>query len=171
MLRLGSLLLCANFGVGVLAATTGILLAAPAPFPSRKPVTGDLKKMQGRWVQVGWEAWRLHPGCWGGSTLLHHKGTEQKERWIIAGDRLTRQTGTFWAIRLNPRKHPAEVDLERIWPQPALRQRGLYKLEGDTLSASLSDFGGKRPASLGGRAGDHVLIFKRQRDRTHFPSR
>jgi hypothetical protein len=101
MLRLGSWLLCTypagGVAVGVLVAANGILLAAPAPFPSRKPVTGDLKKMQGRWVQVGWEAWRLHPGCWRGFGLSQPCG--KGGLYKLEGDTLSVRAPTRIPLR------------------------------------------------------------------------
>jgi uncharacterized protein (TIGR03067 family) len=118
-----------------------VLSLAPAPVPPHRlnPLPDNLKALQGTWEPVKAEAWFRWHGCWGGSCVYHSVAAPaDKVTWGIEGDRLTWRSQ--WAITLNTKKEPAELDLVRTSREPAFRRRGLYKLEGDTLIISLRGY-------------------------------
>ena len=135
---------------------------APAPFPKLKPLSDELKAIQGAWVPVKDVVWFRWHGCWGGSSILRGEGPpSDKIPWVIEGDRLTWRS--HWAISVNSKKDPPEIDLVRVSPLPAFRRHGLYKLEGDTLIVSMSE--STRPKKLEGSKDEEgsLVIYKRQK--------
>jgi uncharacterized protein (TIGR03067 family) len=128
-------------------------------------VKEELKKLEGKWVQVSVEA--------DGKTLTSEKDpptvTIRGDKWIEAS-KAGELVSTF---KLDPTKKPKQIDLtDKDKKGKPLTVPGIYELRGNTLTVSQpfpfeGDFTniGKRPTEFGTKPGDHfvTVIYKRQK--------
>src|SRR5262249_25232316 len=126
------------------------LAFAPAPFPRAKKKTteDDLARLQGTWERV----------------TLNGQAEPQLTVATIRGDRMQYPSAEdAWILKLDVTRRPKHVDFVHV--QEKMHFRGVYKLEGDTFTYSLSegaeqhrptDFDTKRP-------GAWVGVYKRKK--------
>jgi uncharacterized protein (TIGR03067 family) len=135
----------------LVVSSTGVAVAAPTPDPSAK----DLKRLQGEW--------RL--------TAATENGTEYPPEqhvwtWLITGTALRELGGTRGevingTIRLDATTKPPSLDLTDR--DDGLTARGIYRLDGDTLTVCVRVGGGERPKEFACKAGSRtvLIVFKR----------
>jgi uncharacterized protein (TIGR03067 family) len=137
------------------------LAFAPAPFPKQgDPNKEDLKKMQGSWTTVR--------RTYGGKPM-----TGRGEMTVvISGDRVKYlvdgMVRTEWIITLDAKKQPKIFDRKKVSGAGAGQiLRGVYRLEGDTLSTCYCQERGvslERPTDLeGAKAGEWLHVMRRKK--------
>jgi len=124
----------------------GLALALGAPAPKADPPT-----LVGEWVSekgvIGGDD-RAVPA--GNLTLTFTAdGQVQVREGAKPPDRAT--------YKADPKKAPAEIDIDPPAVEKAPAMTGIYKVEGDTLTLCLSR-GGKRPAKFESPAGSDLLL-------------
>ncbi len=131
---------------------------APAPFPRRsKPEKDDLEKMQGLWQCIR----RTHAGRPASRGNVTVEIASSRFRYRVDG-RIT----TEWAVTLDSRKKPKVLDRQRVGgPGAMIVLRGIYRLEGDTLTVCYHQSQSEgRPADFDGSgAGIWLMVLKRAR--------
>src|SRR5947209_5481399 len=115
----------------------------------------ELQRLEGTWVQVSVEE--------SGKSATSHP-----EQLIIAGEQWIVSGVEFAAtFSVDPTKEPKQIDVVMHGSgSTTFRLPGIYKLEGDTLTVSMSrDMSGhgKRPAEFSTKPGDpfSVIVYKR----------
>jgi uncharacterized protein (TIGR03067 family) len=97
---------------------------APAPFPKPDTTRTDLRKLQGEWTRASYTA--------GGRENVSARGATI----VFAGALLTySQEGNIlgkYTVSLDAKKKPGVFDFKEI--ESNTNYRGIYKLEGDTLT-------------------------------------
>jgi RNA polymerase sigma-70 factor (ECF subfamily) len=160
-LKTGMALLLA---VGLLSAGWGVArtyrteAAGPAGATRGAAPKRDKDRLQGTWQQVA---------CTG-----KHKvpaDLVKKTTLVVQDDTITVQTdGRFsyeLAFRLDESKAPKTIDEALVKPEKGSQPyRGIYSLEGDSLTFCFSDPGQKRPTEFTGGAGSGwtLTVFKRK---------
>jgi uncharacterized protein (TIGR03067 family) len=142
----------------LLTATVLVLTAQAAPAPLPKADTGkdDLKRMQGAWdrvgITVGGRASRA------GGLTARIAGT--RLTWLADGKPMVE-----WALTLDGTRTPRAFDGVPLGPGGKARPwRGIYRLEGDTLTVCYHQ--SKRPTDFTRpRPGVWVEVFKRLKKR------
>jgi uncharacterized protein (TIGR03067 family) len=134
----------------LLLLTAGSALAAPAPFPKYRPDrTSDLVWIQGTWTRTAVYGWRADG--WESLIAPPHDFTFT-DRQLIVGALIER-------FALHPYQSPRGIDFSSNGV-PGV-ERGVYTIEGDTLTIVLAPRGDKRPRSLDDGATKYVFRRKR----------
>jgi uncharacterized protein (TIGR03067 family) len=123
------------FTRAVLPFAVVLLIAADEP---AKDVKKELDKLQGEWTMVSMETrGRKFPD----EEVGRYKLTIKDDQWIVtSGSQETKQ-----AIKIDPSKDPKTLDLTfKVGDQERL-SRGIYKLEGDTLTLCRTQGERERP--------------------------
>ena len=129
------------------------LAFAPAPLPrvSRAGPRSDLERLQGTWEVVD--------SRMSGVEMTHNKGARvevRRERWTFI-DKTDSATRLHWDLRLNPSATPPEIDFEGL--EGVASSRGIYRLEGDTLTISYGYVtGGGRPTAFDRDRNGYVVV-------------
>jgi len=138
---------------GYVALLLAALSLGFAPAPPPRP-HADLKKVQGTWVLV---SRTFGGGSWPAEGV----------RVVIAGARIryyrAGEQRTEWPLTLDAAKSPKVFDQREVGgSSPGTLYRGIYRLEGDTLTLCHALSGASRPADFGGKDPQHRLwVFKR----------
>jgi uncharacterized protein (TIGR03067 family) len=125
MRQLALLLTATALALGARAAPA--LLRTPDPNPSRE----DLKRVQGKWEQVG-----------GDSVLV-----VRRDRWTFWADK-ARRFHWHWRCSLDAGRRPKRLDLCGVGEEAGLRILAVYCLKGDALTLCCNRGEGARPARL-----------------------
>jgi uncharacterized protein (TIGR03067 family) len=135
----------------VLLLAVGSTLAAPAPIPkrSRPDRTSDYVKIEGEWARTA-VYFRRSDG-WKSLDAPPHAFTF-KEDQLIRGNLVERFT-------LHPHRSPRGIDFASNGVPDA--ERGVYSIEGDTLTIVVARRGEQRPESLDD--GATKIVFRRKR--------
>jgi hypothetical protein len=161
---------------------------APAPLP--RPPSGDLQKMQGDWKAVAWsmETWDMGPhprgglsvvcldprACDGTSILIvgnrlsirPSRGSEEDRplrvgrRRAASAPRQLRGRREEWLLRVAGARSPRRLDIAVVGGGRTMR--GIYKLEGDTLTVCYARPGKPRPREFHNRE-QWLLVLKRKK--------
>jgi uncharacterized protein (TIGR03067 family) len=129
------------------------LALAPAPFP--KPLSGDMKQLQGEWVMVSivlsGEVGHIKPG----QVTAIFKGNQLS--YLRDGVVTTR-----WTVILDATQKQKAMDLRGDKPKNVLL--GICRLEGDVLTFSCDDVGtGIRPRDFTGRNRSTEVLKRKKR--------
>jgi uncharacterized protein (TIGR03067 family) len=134
----------------LVASLTGLLLVG-GPVPAEDKTDSD--KLDGKWEAV--------------SQTVDGKDAdadELKNRYVVfKGDKLTflykdKERGTA-SIKLDPGKSPRQIDV--TYEDGAAKGavlKGIYKLEGDTLTLCLGGLGKDRPAEFASKPGSGTIL-------------
>ncbi|MCI0486613.1 MAG: TIGR03067 domain-containing protein [Blastocatellia bacterium] len=113
----------------------------------------DKDQLQGHWTVVSVEL----------------SGSKQDEGEIrrlkpvmVKGSEWTAPTGDKFTFKLNPTRSPKELDLQAEMDSKVKTWRGIYKLEGNTLTFCRSQGPeGERPKEFRGGEREILIVFKR----------
>jgi uncharacterized protein (TIGR03067 family) len=140
----------------LLLVAVACLAFAPAPFPRRsRPVTGDLKALQGEWV---WTKGTLA----GGDFVMDTSSLSVSGRTLT---HLTRGQATArWAAELDTAKEPKRLDCRHL-ETGRLAVLQIYRLEGDTLTLCWRNDESEngRPIDFEGGVGLGTSVYKRKK--------
>lgn len=93
------------------------------------------------------------------------KGLLAGERLVVSGDRWHRQGGRKeggpMLFRLDERQAPGHLDLVYLQAGVPTRFRGIYRLDGDTLTVAVHYGGGGRPTRFEPGPDTYVSVFQR----------
>jgi uncharacterized protein (TIGR03067 family) len=98
---------------------------------TKDPAKRDLERLLGTWLLVGGED--------KGQPFGEEEARGEKESVIFSGDNMTLVQGQgrdTWAVRLDPGKNPAWIDL--IYPGGQKVNHAIYRLDGDRLTVCVS---------------------------------
>lgn len=122
-------------------------------------VAAELKAMVGRWKVVKAEL--------GGQNVLDQLKTMKFE--ITSGGKYTAQMGRekdVGTFTVNPAKTPKELDVKPIsGPQKGMTLKGIYQLNGDTLTACYDASNTARPSKFEAKEGTTVLLITYKREK------
>ena len=108
----------------ILPLVAVLLTAAAAPAQDTKK---ELEKLQGEWTMVSLESrGEKVPE----ETVKQYRLTIKGDQWTVSSDMGTNEA-TF---KIDPSKDPKTIDLTFKRADEAIPSRGIYKLEGDTLT-------------------------------------
>jgi uncharacterized protein (TIGR03067 family) len=132
------------------------VVAAPAPFPKPgRPISDELKEMQGSYELIRWQRY-TRDNNWVRKTSRAVGGGAARieaDRLIISsrgGDR------ERWRLRVG-----GNGNIDLVVSARGQEMRGIYELEGDTLTICYSEPCQRRPGRLGG-FGPWMLVLKRK---------
>jgi uncharacterized protein (TIGR03067 family) len=135
-----------------------VLLTAPVLLAPKDSEDAERKKFQGLWLVAAQEV--------GGKKVEAKKLAGLK--MTVAGDKMTTRDGTEVldesTFRLGPGARPRTIDLTlTAGPHRGKSVRGIYKLEGDTLTVCVGEPNGARPKALVTKVGSGhmLLVFQR----------
>ena len=143
------------------AVTVAVVLGPPCASGGKKgPDRKALEKLQGEWVLVSAvrKGRALDERDIKDTTSLVFQGAKVTVRFL-GGD-----AGTA-AIKLDPGKRPAQIDVTPdVGPNKGLIHKGIYKIEGDTLTLCHGVGGGPRPSEFKSTAARPFLlhVYKRK---------
>jgi uncharacterized protein (TIGR03067 family) len=142
----------------LLLATILSTAFAPAPLPKPDPTKEDLRKMQGEWVRTSYSS--------GGTELATARGATI----VLTGSRLEySQNGASlgkYTIALDAKKKPRALDFKEISTPTGPSYRGIYRLEGDTLTICyrVGAEESNRPTEFdSSKQGVVISVYKRQK--------
>ena len=151
---------------GMAAVAVGLLLGAGRPEPGGedegKLVKEELARFQGTWQLVSAEA----------DGVKAPKDRTDKIRVVIKGSRHTVIFGDQEVVHsvpfaIDPTTTPKSVtDTLVDGPDKGKQIKGIYKLEGDTMTSCVAKVGEERPAEFASKPGSgHTLrVFRRVKD-------
>ena len=124
-----------------------VTVAAPAPKEAKK----DPPSVLGEWLI---ESTTLNGAPLpGGPVVTVVYTADGKSETRREGGAIV-QSGTY---TLDPKKEPAEVDLTSA-PPAAGTWKGIYRLDGDTLTVCVTTSSSARPTSFEGKAGSGYIV-------------
>jgi uncharacterized protein (TIGR03067 family) len=141
-----------------LTALVSLLIAAEQP--KEADAKKELEKFQGRWTTVS----RVDDG---------KASTEEDTKnhvITITGDLLTvlnkdKEVATG-RLKLDPGKDPAEYELTyESGPNKGKARKGIYKFEGDILTACLAGVGKEPPKEFASKPGSGMTLFVQKREK------
>ena len=155
-----------RIGFGSAAVAVGLLLGAGLPEPggddSSQVVQEELARFQGTWQLVSAEA----------DGVKAPKDRTDKIRVVIKGSRHTVMFGDQEVVHsvpfaIDPTTTPKSVtDTLVDGPDKGKQIKGIYKLEGDTMTSCVAKVGEERPTEFASKPGTgHTLrVFRRVKD-------
>ncbi|SIO19617.1 uncharacterized domain TIGR03067 protein [Singulisphaera sp. GP187] len=139
----------------VLVMMTGLLAAMGT---EAEDVEAETKKFQGVWVLVSTET--------DGQVVASESLKGRDVRMIFEDDRVIAKMGekslSLGTFKLDPSRTPRWYD--RIYSDGTPR-RGIYRLEGDSLTICLAGLGKDRPPGFGTKQGDGLSLLVYQREK------
>lgn len=136
-------------------------LAIGADQPGKDEPAGDLKQFQGTWSLESMEVNGIHVD----PDTLKNAGI----KLIVQGDKFTlklRRGDLEGTLKLDPTRNPKAYNGEGTDPEGKTQESvGIYKIEGDTLTACYVTGGKERPTEFKAGAGSEAVlqVFKRDR--------
>jgi RNA polymerase sigma-70 factor (ECF subfamily) len=133
---------------------------ATIAFAAEDPPKSDRDRLQGTWVPTSFK--NEEKGEADDENLKHYK-------LIFSGDKLT-MVGPYsggdrkGTITLDPKATPKTIDVALEAGGEAGVLRGLYKLDGDTLTLCYPNINQDRPVEFAAENGAYLWVFKRSKD-------
>ena len=130
-----------------------LLIGADAPAQDAKK---EVEKLQGDWTLVTVEIkGKVVPAK---DATNVRKVTIKGDQWTITGDGGGKGTGS--TLKIDPSKDPKTLDLIFKRGEKEVIRRGIYKLEGDTLTVCSANPDAERPKDFKSTEG-RIEVFKR----------
>jgi uncharacterized protein (TIGR03067 family) len=146
------------YGAVVLVMAGGVGLLSPAAAQKEGADRKELEKFEGKWATV--------------SVTVDGKVQEEdeiKDRFMaIKGAKATflykdKERGTG-SMKIDPSKNPAHLDFTyKDGPAKGTTLKGIYKLEGGTLTVCYGGFGKDRPTEFASKAGSGTILIVQKR--------
>jgi uncharacterized protein (TIGR03067 family) len=148
-------------GSALVPAAVGLLAAASADDTRDEAVKKELKRLEGTWVVVSvvFDGLPSPPEEALKDQAIVRKG--EKETTTLKG----KETGKG-TVKVDPTKKPAEIDYTFDGgPNDGKTLRGIYKVEGDTMTVCYGPLGKDRPTEFESKKGSGVglVVHKRQK--------
>jgi uncharacterized protein (TIGR03067 family) len=146
--------------ISAIPLTVVVSLLIAAEQPKEGDAKKELEKFQGRWTTIS----RVDDG---------KEATEEEAKnhvITIKGDLVTvlnkdKEVATF-RLKVDPSKNPAEHELTyESGPNKGQTLKGIYKFEGDTLTACRAGVGKERPKEFESKHGSGVTLFVQKREK------
>ena len=142
----------ARLALLLLVFTFGVVLAAPVP----KPKVKDEEAMQGKWKVLDLQ----HDGKPADKDYKDAVATIDKDKFSVNGGGEGKQRDEVMGYKLDPAKK--EIDLTPPQGNADAAAKGLYELDGDTLTIAIGMGNpGARPAEV--KPGPGIAYLKLQR--------